>query len=182
MAPGKPNKRARKKDEKAQSDEARRFLIKFVVLIAVLYGIIASRPVNDAFVVPFTAWIASGTAGILSPFNGQVIADGTLVTDGMTSVNIENGCNALEACIILVAAIVAYPATIRSKALAVLGGCVALQLINLIRTSSLFVLLKYEPDLFETAHGGVWQVVLVLLAVGFFLLWSTKQKQELASD
>jgi len=100
----------------------------------------------------------------------------------MTSVNIENGCNALEACIILVAAIVAYPATIRSKALAVLGGCVALQLINLIRTSSLFVLLKYEPDLFETAHGGVWQVVLVLLAVGFFLLWSTKQKQELASD
>jgi len=181
MGSSRSSRKTAGKSDGKQRDEARRFLVKFVILIAVLYGIVAAKPVNDAMVVPFTAWIATGTAGVLSPFNEQVIADGTLVTDGMTSVNIENGCNAVEACIILVAAIVAFPATVRSKLLAVLGGCVALQLINLVRTSSLFLLLKYQPTLFETAHGGVWQVVLVLLAVAFFLVWSSRQKAALAS-
>ncbi len=180
MRSSRPAKKADKKDKKQQSDEARKFLIKFVVIIAVLYGIIAARPINDSVVVPFTSAIASGTAAVLAPFNDHVNASGTLVSDGTTSVNIENGCNALEACIILVAAIVAYPASVRSKVLAVLGGCFALQVINLVRTSSLFLLLKYQPSLFETAHAGVWQVVLVLLAVAFFLVWSVRQREALA--
>ena len=182
MGSSRSTRKTTDKAEAKKRDEARRFLVKFVILVAVLYGIVAARPVNDAVVVPFTAWIASGTAAVLVPFNDDVVADGTLVTDGMTAVNIENGCNALEACIILVAAIVAFPASLRSKLLAVLAGCVALQLINLVRTSSLFLLLKYQPSLFETAHGGVWQVVLVLIAVGFFLLWSMKQNEALASE
>lgn len=174
-------KKERKPEERQDPGEARRFLVRFIVLIVVLYGLVAAKPINDAVVVPFTAWIASGTAGVLAPFSRGVVADGTLVTDGATAVNIENGCNALEACIILVAAIVAFPASIRSKTIAVLAGCLTLQVVNLIRTSSLFLLLKHQPGLFETAHGGVWQVVLVLLAVAFFLVWSARQKEALAS-
>lgn len=173
--------RSKISEPRPESAAARRFLISFLLLIAVLYGIVAAKPVNDTVIVPFTAAIAGGTARILASFYPNVMADGTLVTDGLTSVNIENGCNAVEACIILVAAVVAFPASIRSKLLAVLAGCVALQLVNLIRTSSLFMLLKHRPNLFEIAHGGVWQVVLVLLAVAFFLVWSTKQREAVAA-
>jgi len=179
-SPSKARKESERKSEETR--RARRFLITFVVLILALYGLVAAPPVNDAVVVPFTALIASGTAEILRPISAGVIADGTLVTDGIASVNIENGCNALEACIILVAAITAFPAPLRSKLLAVIGGFVGLQLVNLVRTSSLFLLLKYQPSIFEIAHGGVWQVILVLLAIGFFLLWSVRQREALASD
>jgi exosortase H (IPTLxxWG-CTERM-specific) len=182
MGSSRSSRKAVDKAELKKRDEGRRFLVKFVVLLAILYGIVAANPVNDAIVVPFTAWIANGTAVALAPFSDHVVAEGTLVTDGTTAVNIENGCNALEACIILVAAIVAFPAPVRSKLLAVLAGCVALQVINLVRTSSLFLLLKHQPRFFETAHGGVWQVVLVLLAVGFFLLWSMKQNEAVPSE
>jgi len=154
----------------------------FVLLIAVLYGIVAAQPVNDTVIVPFTSWIASATAAVLSPFSEGVSAHGTLVTDGITSVNIENGCNAIEACIILVAAILSFPATVRSKLLALLAGCLGLQIINLVRTSSLFLLLRYRPGVFEIAHAGVWQVVLVLLAVAYFLMWSVRQREAIAGD
>ncbi len=178
-----PSRAKKEKEQKSlESKRSRRFLVTFILLIVVLYGIVAAPPVNDTIVVPFTAMIASGTATILVPFSEGVVADGTLVTDGAAAVNIENGCNALEACIILVAAIVAFPARIRSKLIAVFAGCVGLQIVNLVRTSSLFLLLKHQPSVFEIAHGGVWQVVLVLLAVGFFLLWSVRQREALASE
>ena len=52
------------------SVEARRrsvgFLLRFLVLLVVFYFIVASRPVNDAVIVPFTARIASVSGWLLN--------------------------------------------------------------------------------------------------------------------
>src|SRR5688572_11369958 len=80
--------------------------IQFLVLFAVLLGggftLVAWQPVNDGFVEPFTAGIAKVSAKILDLFGQETVMDGTKVYGkGVAGkgfgVDIENGCNGIEA-------------------------------------------------------------------------------------
>jgi hypothetical protein len=44
-----------------------------------------------------------------------------------------------------------------------------------VRTTSLYLFLKYRPSVFEVLHTSVWQTILVAAAVIFFLVWSSRQ-------
>ena len=86
--------------EKTRASGANRrsvfFLIRFVVLLVVFYVVVASRPVNDAVIVPFTAGIARVSAVLLSAIGEKVSVAGTEIRSGAFAVNIENGCNGVE--------------------------------------------------------------------------------------
>ena len=157
-------------------DPRKKFLLKFALFLVAFYAFVAAPPVNDHAVVPFTMKIASVTGATLRAIGEPVTVDGTLVKGGVAAVNIENGCNGLEAAILLAAAVLAFPAPWRSRVLALVVGFVGIQALNLIRTTTLFLALKYRPRWFEALHSGVWQSVIVIAAVGFFLLWSTRQR------
>lgn len=153
-----------------------KFLVLFGAIVVGLYLIVAFKPVDRAFVVPFTAWIARATGAILGVMGESVVVDGVEVHGAGASIAIENGCNALEAIIVLVGAVCAFPAPWKSRVMALVAGALLLQLLNLVRTTSLYLLLKYRPAMFEVFHTSVWQTLLVMVAVLFFLVWSSKQK------
>lgn len=153
-----------------------RFLVTFAAIIVSLYVIVAIRPVNDHVVVPFTGLIAKATGGLLVLAGEPVEVHGVEVRGNGASIAIENGCNGLEAIIVLAAAVCAFPAPWKSRVIALIAGSVGLQLLNLVRTTSLYYFLKYRPSLFEVLHTSVWQTILVVAAVAFFLVWSSKQR------
>ncbi|MBI2214757.1 MAG: exosortase H [Acidobacteria bacterium] len=153
-----------------------RFLAGFAAIVISLYVIVAIRPVNDRVIVPFTALIAKVTGAILIAVGQDVSVSGVVVQGPGASIAIENGCNGLEAIIVLAGAVCAFPAPWRSRLLALLAGSIGLQLLNLVRTTSLYLFLKYRPGLFNVLHTSVWQTILVAAAVVFFLLWSSKQR------
>jgi exosortase H (IPTLxxWG-CTERM-specific) len=153
-----------------------RFLVVFATIIVSLYVVVAIQPVNDRVVVPFTGLIAKATGGLLRLAGEQVEVRGVEVRGSGASIAIENGCNGLEAIIVLAAAVCAFPAPWKSRLLALLAGSIGLQLLNLVRTTSLYLFLKYRPSLFEVLHTSVWQTILVVAAVVFFLVWSSKQR------
>jgi exosortase H (IPTLxxWG-CTERM-specific) len=152
-----------------------RFLVLFAAIVVSLYVVVALKPVNDRAVVPFTALIAKATGVILVAVGQQVEVQGVEVRGGGASIAIENGCNGLEAIIVLAGAVCAFPAPWRSKLVALLAGSIGLQLLNLVRTTSLYLFLKYRPSVFEVLHTSVWQTILVAAAVIFFLVWSSRQ-------
>ena len=150
------------------------FLVKFFVILIAAYLLIAWNPVNDNVIVPFTAAIAKGSAKLLNLMGQPVIVTGTVISSTRFAVNINNGCNGVEAMLILLASIVAFPASLKARAIGLALGALAIQVLNAVRIITLYLLGAYYPRFFDTFHTAVWQIVIILSAILFFLLWSAR--------
>ena len=87
------------------------------------------------------------------------------------AVSIEPGCNGIEASIVLIAAILAFPAPWKHKLIGLLAGLTAIQALNLVRIISLFYLGQWNMDVFEWAHLYLWQALIMLDALVVFVIW-----------
>ena len=150
------------------------FLVKFFAVLIGAYLLIAWNPVNDRAIVPLTAGIAKVSGSILQAIGENVRVAGTTITSPRFGVNINNGCNGVEAMLILLASIVAFPASMKARAVGLLLGAVVVQVLNFIRIITLYLLGAYQPRLFDLFHTAVWEIVIILAAIGFFLVWSAR--------
>jgi exosortase H (IPTLxxWG-CTERM-specific) len=150
-----------------------RFFLGFLVLQAVLFGTELTPWAQRWFVMPWTDSLAAISADIVKLFDPQVVADGKVlqsVRNGF-AVSIEAGCNGVEATIVLVAAILAFPAPWKRKLVGLAVGVTAVQGLNVIRVISLFYLGQWSQDAFEFAHQYVWQALIMLDVLIVWLLW-----------
>ena len=150
------------------------FLLKFFLILTGAYLLIAWNPVNDNVIEPFTASIARSSGAILRAFGESATVTGTLIRSPRFAVNINNGCNGVEAMLILLASIVAFPASLKARAIGLLLGALIVQVINYVRIVTLYYLGAYYPQLFDAFHAAVWQIVIILIAIVFFLIWSAR--------
>lgn len=150
------------------------FLVKFFAVLIAAYLLIAWNPVNDRVIVPFTESLARASGVVLNAMGQNVAVTGTTVSSSKFGVNINNGCNGVEAMLILLASIVAFPASMKARIAGLLLGALAVQLLNEIRIVSLYLLGAYQPRLFDLFHTAVWQIVIIMAAIGFFLVWSAR--------
>ncbi len=149
----------------------KKFLVRFVVFLAVFYALVAIRPVNDAVVVPFTAFLVRISAGLLGAIGEKVVTEGTVIRSSLFAVDVKNGCNGIEATLLLLAAMLAFPAPAKARIAGIAAGLAAIQVVNLVRIVSLFWLGAHRRDVFDLFHAAVWQSLLILLAVGIFVVW-----------
>ncbi|MDX2436545.1 MAG: exosortase H [Acidobacteriota bacterium] len=149
-----------------------RFLIFFLTILGVSFTVIALRPVNDAVVVPYTAFIARVSGTTLRLFGEQATVSGCVVSSPRFAVTIFNGCNGLITSLIFVSGVLAFPARWPAKVIGVVGGLLAIQLINLVRIVSLFFIGIFFPTLFNDAHTSIWQSVVILAGVGLWIAWA----------
>ena len=151
--------------------EAGRFAVRYVLLLVALFAVVAWRPVNDHVVDPYTTFVAHEAAVALKALGEQVRVDGQVLSSPRFAVTIYNGCNGLEAILVFVAGVLAFPAPWRARLLGVVGGFVAVQVLNVVRVVSLYYVGVWRPEWFTTAHVLVWQTVVILFAVILWLLW-----------
>ncbi|MGZ5445298.1 MAG: exosortase H [Thermoanaerobaculia bacterium] len=150
------------------------FLLKFFGVLIVAYLLIAWNPVNDHVIVPFTKGVAQVSGAVLKGIGQNVTTSGTVISSSKFGVNINNGCNGVEAMLILLASIVAFPASMKARAAGLFLGAIAVQFLNAIRIVTLYLLGAYQPRLFDMFHTAVWQILIILSAIAFFLLWSAR--------
>ena len=150
-----------------------RFFLGFLVLQAVLFGIELTPWAQRWFVLPWTDSLAAISADIVKVFDPGVIAEGKVLQSASNgfAVSIEAGCNGVEATIVLVAAMLAFPATWKRKLFGLALGVTAVQGLNVIRVISLFYLGQWNQDAFEFAHQYVWQALIMLDVLIVWLLW-----------
>lgn len=153
-------------------EPATRFVLLFAVWLAVLFLLLAWRPVNDGLVAPYTAFIAREAAVVLRWFGVSAQAAGMTLSSPRFSVAIYNGCNGLEASIVLLSGILAFPSRWRWKAIGVAMGLLVIHVVNLVRVLSLFVLGMVKREWFSAFHNVIWQVVIVVLAVVLLVVWA----------
>jgi len=150
------------------------FLLKFFAILIVGFLVVTTAAVEQHVVIPLTSVLASFCGGILTAIGEPVAVLGTRIMASGFGVEILLGCNGVEAMLILVASIFAFPASARSRVIGVVVGSVAIQVVNVVRILSLFLLGKYHREIFDLFHSAVWQVLIILVSLGIFLLWSTR--------
>ena len=160
-----------------------KFLLIFCGVLGSLFAIEMLNPVQQALIQPFTALLASISTAVILPFDDTVIAQGRILRDATTgfAVSIEAGCNGVEAAIVLVAGIVAFPASVQHKVIAILAGFVFVQALNIVRIISLFYLGQWNYTVFEWFHLYLWPVLImldVLVVFAIYLQWLGKRHPE----
>ena len=150
-----------------------RFLTVFLVVLLAFF-IFELTPVGQRYlVVPVTSAVAKVSATLISTVDDDARSSGKVIwnpTNGF-GVSIEAGCNGVEASIILVAAMLAFPSSWRQKLIGIAIGLATVHALNLIRVISLFYIGQWDKDLFEWAHLYIWQALIMLDVLIVFLLW-----------
>ena len=160
-----------------------KFLLIFCGVLGSLFAIEMLNPVQQAVIQPFTVLLANISTAVIMPFDDTVIAQGRILRDATTgfAVSIEAGCNGVEAAIVLVAGIVAFPASVQHKVIAILAGFVFVQALNIVRIISLFYLGQWNYTVFEWFHLYLWPVLImldVLVVFAIYLQWLGKRHPE----
>ena len=150
-----------------------RFAILFVVVLAALFAAELTPPVQAALVIPWTTGLARLSAGLVTLADPGVAAHGNVVqsTRNGFAISIEAGCNGIEAALVLVSAILAFPAPWKHRLLGMGAGLVAVQALNVVRVVSLFYLGQWSLRAFEWAHLYLWQALIMLDVLVVWLLW-----------
>ncbi len=150
-----------------------RFFVLFLVLQATLFGIELTPWAQAWFVAPWTVTLAHISTWLVTLFDPHVVATGRIIrsTANGFAVSIEAGCNGVEATIVLLAAMLAYPAPWKNKLLGIIAGTLAVQGLNIVRVVSLFYLGQWNRNWFEWAHLYVWQALIMLDVLIVWLVW-----------
>lgn len=150
-----------------------KFIVIFISVLISLFFLELLNGVQHVVIVPFTGLLAKISAEILQFFDSSVRASGVIIQNihSGLGVQIEPGCNGVEACIVLIAAVVAFPSSWRSKIIGIVFGVIAIQTVNILRIISLFYLAQWSKAVFEFAHLYLWQALIMLDVLIVFLFW-----------
>jgi exosortase H (IPTLxxWG-CTERM-specific) len=150
-----------------------RFFVLFLVILVALFAAELTAPVQNALVIPWTEALARISAAAVTLFDPHVTAYGRILqsTTSGFAVSIEAGCNGIEAAIVLIAAMLAFPAPWKHRAIGVVAGLFAVQVLNIVRVISLFYLGQWNMQVFEWAHLYLWQMLIMLDVLIVWLIW-----------
>jgi exosortase H (IPTLxxWG-CTERM-specific) len=150
-----------------------RFLVLFPLALACGFGLV-QVPAVDAAIIRFTGSLVDISAALIHLFRGKALVYGPVLTSPHNgfSVQVENGCNAINVTILLWAAILVYPAAWLEKLKGLGAGTLALHSLNIVRIISLFYLGQYNRDWFDFAHLYLWESLIVIDTLAIFWGWA----------
>jgi exosortase H (IPTLxxWG-CTERM-specific) len=150
-----------------------RFFVLFVVIVVALFAAELTAPVQRAVVTPWTNALVYICASLITLFDANVIVFGKIMQSTVNgfAISIEAGCNGLEAAIVLIAAMLAFPAPWKHRVIGIVVGLTAVQLLNIVRVISLYYLGQWSIAAFEWAHFYVWQALIMLDVLIVWMIW-----------
>src|ERR1700730_18373122 len=149
-----------------------RFGIKFVIGFAILMGAFeASRGsaferflVEDLILMPTTHLINMFTPNEHVELVGRTLAS----RGGGSSLRVTRGCEGIEMFLLLIAAILAFPASLAQRARGLLVGAMLADGLSVTRLMALHYILRYSPSAWEALHGLILPLgPLILMALYF---------------
>jgi len=150
-----------------------RTVLLFFVLLGGLNGIYQlEKRVDGRFIdLPYTRLVTAASerlAQVLLPFPVERRGPITLGSEG-AAVVIRSGCNGIEALFLMLAGILAVPATWRQRGEALLTYLPLLFGLNLLRVLLLLYVMARHPDYIDIFHYQVGQGVMVIFVLIFWV-------------
>jgi exosortase H (IPTLxxWG-CTERM-specific) len=150
-----------------------RFVLIFLVCLGLGVLLVTTPAVKHLFSEPWGQMLAWVSQGIMSLWDDGVTRNGNVLSHATSAfaVSVDAECNGIDAVLVLWAAILAFPATLRAKLLGLAGGLIAVQALNLVRIISLYYIGQWNTNAFTWVHHNLWQGLMILGVLLIFLAW-----------
>ncbi len=120
----------------------------------------------------YLAVLARFSGVLLNAVGQDVVVTATQIQGPQFVVEIADGCDAIQICSLLIAAMVAFPTTPLRRLRGIAGGVAWLQAANFVRITSLYWIGVSLPDAFATMHLVVWPTLLIALTIATWVIWA----------
>lgn len=147
------------------------FALRFIGVAAVLYALTLTPPARTRLWDPHLAVMAKATGAVLERLGHSTTVVGSSVLSDAMSMQVKRGCDAIEPSELFWAATIAFPATAGERVVGIVLGTLLIQILNVARLVSLWLIGARSPDLFDLFHVEIGQVVFVIIVLGVWLLW-----------
>ncbi|MGH7884379.1 MAG: exosortase H [Thermodesulfobacteriota bacterium] len=150
-----------------------RFIVIYIILMGLFFLVIGLKSfkevldINGAYTssIVFICSVITNMIGIPATYAGSLIKLPSIILD------IEFGCNGLEAVMIYAVAVLAYPALWKQKSLGLLAGFFIIQVLNIIRIAALVYTGVHYKNLFDFFHVYIAQGIMIAVSLAVFILY-----------
>lgn len=119
----------------------------------------------------FLALQARAAAALIVCFEPGAYAEGAQIL-GRFPLVIVKACSSLDAQALFAGCVLAFPAPLRAKGLALAAGCALISALNVLRIALLYFVGADAPDAFDSVHEEVMPLLLVVVASAAFAGWA----------
>jgi exosortase H (IPTLxxWG-CTERM-specific) len=148
-----------------------RFALIFVGLAIVSEVLYYSVTMDSLQFQVYLGILAKISAAFLNLFGSDVAVLDTRISNKDFAVEVAQGCDAIQVCSLLAAAVIAFPVGWKHKLRGLALGILWLQLLNLARIITLFWIGAHFAGAFSTAHEVVWPGILIVFTIVTWILW-----------
>jgi exosortase family protein XrtM len=160
-----------------------RFAIKFVAFFGALLaafelsrGSVFERfVVEDLILRPTTLLIDTVTP------KDNVTLIGRTLSSPKANLHVTRGCEGIEMFLLLIAAILAFPASFKRRLQGLFFGAMLAYALSVARLMALHYTLRYSPGAWEALHGLILPLGPIVLIAIYFLRWSAASPHTLPS-
>jgi exosortase family protein XrtM len=153
-----------------------RFALTFLIAFTILMGSFeASRGTAFERFVVETIILRPTTALIntVTPQEHVQLIGRTLASPGGSGLRVTRGCEGIEMFLLLIAAIIAFPASPARRLKGLLLGSLLAYALSITRLMLLHYILRYSPTLWESLHGLILPLGPLVVMALFFSRWSS---------
>ncbi len=152
------------------------FVAVFLVVFAVLdFGYQQSREtaLETVLIDVVTVKTSAAVLSVIAPLEQVQAVEHRLVSP-RARMSVLNGCEGTESALLIIAAVLAFAARWRHKAVGLLLGVALVFILNQIRIAWLYLTLRHAPEWFDALHGYIAPGLIVFILGFYFLAWTRR--------
>jgi exosortase/archaeosortase family protein len=148
------------------------FLTYVVPFFAIFVGLYALYAWLEPAMEHYYAALATSVCAVIGLFDAAVSCHGNIVHYAdVPSLAIVAGCDGVTFIVLIVAAVLPFPASARAKAIGLAVLIPVLLGFNWLRLLVLGLIRFYLPDAFNLVHVYIYQPVMIVFTIAVFVLW-----------
>jgi exosortase/archaeosortase family protein len=150
-----------------------RFAFTYLALMVAFYLLIGVKPIQNIIDLNglYTKGVVIITSKILEMINVPSSYQGSFINLPSIVLDVGFGCNGLEAVMIYSGAVIAFPSLWKYKLMGIVGGFLAIQVINIVRIVLLAYCAVYLKSLFDYIHIYIAQGIMIAISLGVFFIY-----------
>jgi len=150
----------------------KKFIISYSIAVILVLIILSSDWIAD-FSSLLSLALAYSAKFCIQIFDDSIMQQGAVLLHQFTGryIEVTEECNALEATLLLIAAILIFPAPFKHKLYGVILGVCILQGLNILRIISLYYILAFYAEWFTFVHEYLWRGLILLDMLLLFIGW-----------
>jgi exosortase/archaeosortase family protein len=146
----------------------------FVGAVSVL-GVVRATGLERPAAIRVGTWTAAVAYAVLWPAQAGTDVAANVLSTPHGRLRVAENCSGFDLLGLLAAAMLAYPVAWRRRLAGIALLVPFVFTVNVIRVASLSLVLEHAPGAFETMHAVVWQGLLILAGLAYWLVWSATE-------